>query len=97
MEKARSTIIGETLAGAVTIAITILTIAFFIGWLVCKCRWPRHGPSHLGLRVEASASPSIKSGRSSLRDLAQAAVAHVVDKSPHRDLFRNPRMSMQFL
>jgi hypothetical protein len=29
MEKARSTIIGETLAAAATIAITILTIAFF--------------------------------------------------------------------
>jgi hypothetical protein len=29
MEKARSTILGETLAGAATIAITILTIAFF--------------------------------------------------------------------
>jgi hypothetical protein len=29
MEKARSTIIGDTLAGAATIAITILTIVFF--------------------------------------------------------------------
>jgi hypothetical protein len=29
MEKARNTIIGETIAGAATIAITILTIAFF--------------------------------------------------------------------
>ncbi len=29
MEKSMSTIIGETLAGAATIAITILTIAFF--------------------------------------------------------------------
>jgi hypothetical protein len=29
MEKARGTIIGETFAGAATIAITILTIAFF--------------------------------------------------------------------
>jgi hypothetical protein len=29
MEKARSTLIGETIAGAATIAITILTIAFF--------------------------------------------------------------------
>ena len=29
MKKARSTIIGETLAGAVTIAITILTVLFF--------------------------------------------------------------------
>ena len=29
MEKDRGTIIGETLAGAATIAITILTIAFF--------------------------------------------------------------------
>jgi hypothetical protein len=29
MEKARNTIIGETLAGAATIAITILTIVYF--------------------------------------------------------------------
>jgi hypothetical protein len=58
MEKARSTIISETLAGAATIAITILTIAFFYRLVALKASLAsvRYERSHLGFRVEATAS-----------------------------------------
>ena len=36
MAEARSTNIGETLAGAIVIAIMILTIAFFYSWVFFK-------------------------------------------------------------
>jgi hypothetical protein len=97
MEKARSIIIGETLAGAATIAITILTIAFFTGWQVCKLRWPRHGRSHWAYVWKPLHPHPSNQAAQALFDFAQAAVAHVVDKSPYRDLFRNPGMGMQFL